>query len=98
MQFTGKKGIAAFAGIVAVSCGVGFGSGLLVGRQFPQRHYERMGETHYLLDSATGKVCDLSINPNQPFSDLVDTGKKDANGFSIVSTAYPPACAQMKEK
>jgi hypothetical protein len=37
---------------------VGFGSGFLAGRAFPAHHYQRFGETQYLLDSSTGRVCD----------------------------------------
>jgi hypothetical protein len=59
MQFAGKKGIAVFIMLISGAVAAGFGSGLLIGRQFPAHHYERFGETRYLLDSTTGKVCDI---------------------------------------
>lgn len=39
-----------------------FGSGLLVGRQFPAHHYEKIPESPYLFDSSTGHVCDTLIS------------------------------------
>jgi hypothetical protein len=38
-----------------------FGSGLLVGRQFPAHHYEKIPESPFLFDSSTGHVCDTLI-------------------------------------
>jgi hypothetical protein len=61
MQFEGKKGIALFVAIVAIACGIGFGSGLLVGRQFPAHSFQKFGQ--YLLDPTTGHVCDPSKDP-----------------------------------
>ena len=61
MQFAGKIGILAFVLLVSISFVIVFGSGLLVGRQFPAHHYERYGNSTYLLDSATGKVCELGL-------------------------------------
>jgi hypothetical protein len=37
---------------------IGFGVGVMAGRQFPAHHFERFGASRYLLDSATGKICD----------------------------------------
>lgn len=34
-----------------------FGSGVLVGRQFPAHHFERVPNTPYLFDSSTGHMC-----------------------------------------
>lgn len=34
-----------------------FGAGLLVGRQFPAHHFERLQNSSYLYDSTTGHVC-----------------------------------------
>jgi len=56
MQFTGKRGIAVFVSVILGAGVVGFGSGLLVGRQFPAHRYEKFGNTSYLLDPTTGKV------------------------------------------
>ena len=52
MQFTGSKGITLFVAIVAIACTVGFGSGLLVGRQFPAHHYERFGDNRGVHQTA----------------------------------------------
>jgi hypothetical protein len=59
MQFTGKSGIAVFVLLILGAAGLGFGSGLLVGRQFPAHHFEKMENSHYLLDTSTGHVCDF---------------------------------------
>jgi hypothetical protein len=42
----------------------GFSCGLFTGRLFPAHHFERFGESRYLLDSATGRVCDPLPKPN----------------------------------
>ena len=34
-----------------------FGSGFLVGREFPVHHYERFGNGFLLYDTSTGRVC-----------------------------------------
>ncbi len=57
MQFAGKIGILIFVLLISIAFVVVFGSGLLVGRQFPAHHYERYGNSNYLLDSTTGRVC-----------------------------------------
>ena len=59
MQFTGTKGIALFVAIIAIVCMTGFGTGLLIGRQFPAHHFEKMENSHYLYDTSTGHVCDF---------------------------------------
>jgi len=65
---------------------IGFGSGLLVGRQFPAHHYEKFGNTSYLLDVAPGKVCDPMFKTTGP----------PPPGFTIVpiEDANPPACGK----
>lgn len=69
MQFVGKKGISLFIAIVAIACGMGFGSGLLIGRKFPAHTFQRFGDTRYLLDATTGKVCDPFKDPKEdPFA------------------------------
>ena len=85
-----------------VTTGVGFGSGLLVGRQFPVRRFERFGESRYLVEPATGKVCD-------PFKDPKDTGNPFDHAFDPTATSknpvdqsladiwkapYPPPCGK----
>jgi hypothetical protein len=84
---------------------VGFGSGLLVGRQFPARRFERFGESRFLLEPATGKMCDpfkdpkanpidqaLAPDPFVPYGGHAT----DSNGFPIVKPAsnYPPPCGK----
>ena len=36
-----------------------FGSGFLVGREFPRHHYERIPDSSYFIDTSTGKACAL---------------------------------------
>jgi hypothetical protein len=105
MHFLGKKGIVLFAGILAGTCMAGFGSGWLVGRQFPAHRFERFGETKYLLDATTGKVCDPFKDPKEdPFARYaVDptTGKPvdpfaayGGHAVTPPAPAYPPACSK----
>jgi hypothetical protein len=101
MQFIGKSGIAVFVLLVFGAVGVGFGSGLLVGREFPAHRYERFGETLYLFDPTTGKVCNPFKDPKAPvdLSGIWNSSQappRDANGFQIVKPApnYPPPCGK----
>jgi len=97
MQFVGKKGIAVFVLLVLCLVGIGFGSGLLVGRQFPAHRFERFGETVYLFDPTTGKICNPFKNPNAPANPIDKVlGETDSNGFQIVKpdTNYPPPCGK----
>ena len=101
MQFTGKTGIAVFVLLVLGAIGLGFGSGLLIGRQLPAHRFERFGESWYVLDSTTGKVCNPLKDPNANPTDLSDLfpPNKPAtipDGFQIVKPAsnYPPACSK----
>jgi hypothetical protein len=90
MQFAGKKGIAVFFLLVSGAVVIGFGSGLLVGRQFPARRYEQFGSSLYLLDSTTGKVCN-------PLKDPKETSNLIAQGFGAPAAKYPdypPACGK----
>ena len=73
MQFTTGKGVTLFVGIVFCACGLGFASGVLIGRQFPAHRYERFGESWYLLDPTTGKVCNPLKAPNAS-TNLLDQG------------------------
>ena len=87
-------------GIAIIACIVGFGFGLLVGRQFPAHGYQKYGETRYLLDSSAGKLCDPFKDPKETdniFDHAFDPSYKpqtDANGLPIVKPDYPPACGK----
>lgn len=80
-----------FVGVAIVACIVGFGVGLLIGRQFPAHGYQKYGETRYMLDSATGKLCDPFKDPKEtgnPFDHAFDPNTpKDANGFPVAKDA-----------
>jgi hypothetical protein len=96
MQFTGKTGITVFALIVLAAVALGFGSGWLVGRQFPAHRFERFGETRFLLDPTTGKVCDpfknpagATAGPSQPGESLDEYLKQFQS-----SSNYPPPCGK----
>jgi len=84
MQFTGKKGIALFVVLISGACIVGFGSGLLVGRQFPAHHFERFGNSSYLLDTSSGKICD-------PLK-VTDISKNSLDDYLASKPSDPPAC------
>jgi len=43
--------------ISTLSAAVLFGSGILIGRQFPAHNYEKIPQAPYLLDTTTGRVC-----------------------------------------
>jgi hypothetical protein len=88
MQFVGKKGIALFVAVVVGACGVGFGSGLFLGRQFPANHFERFGSSRFLLNPSTGKICDPFKNLHTSTNAIDEalenpSGEKDRNGFPI---------------
>jgi hypothetical protein len=87
MQFDGNKGTAVFVALVLIACTAGFGSGWLVGRHYPVHGFQRYGETRYLFDSVTGKLCDPLKDPNAPisFTDLYPP--PDAK-------PEPPACGK----
>jgi hypothetical protein len=72
VQLIGTKGITLFVAVVVTACAVGFGSGLLVGRHFPTRSFQKFGDTRYVLDPTTGKVCDPFKDPNANPADLSD--------------------------
>ena len=79
-----------------------FGSGLLVGRQFPSRRFERFGESHYLMEPATGKVCDPFKDPKEtgnPFAHAFDPNTTPKNPIDqtvgdVWKTPYPPPCGE----
>jgi len=102
MQFVGKKGITIFVVVVSGASAAGFGSGLLVGRQFPAHHFERFGNSSYLLDPSTGKVCNPFKDPKSAGTvDLSDIwGSKSAtpnpidDAVKLGQPDYPPACGK----
>ena len=103
MQFIGAKGMTLFVAIFLIACGAVFGAGLLVGRQFPVHNFQKFGESRFVLDPTTGKVCDPFKDPNAPpssvvpdLSDLFGTKPAPPAGFQIVKPAsdFPPACGK----
>jgi hypothetical protein len=74
-----------------------FAFGFVAGRQLPTRHFEKFGDTRYLLEPATGRVCDPFKDPKEnPFPQFaVDpaTGKTPAETSGTKPT-YPPACGK----
>jgi hypothetical protein len=93
MQFTGKKGIALFVVLISGACIVGFGSGLLVGRQFPAHHFERFGNSSYLLDTSTGKICDpLKVIDKSDNPLDVALSEEHKYNFFDSKPSGPPAC------
>jgi hypothetical protein len=105
MQFTGTKGVTLFVALVVGSCAVGFGSGLVIGRHFPARTFQKYGETRYLLDSASGKLCDPFKDPNanvidqklvgSPPPGFVLEGTQNTDGtIKPIQSNYPPACGK----
>lgn len=105
MQFTGKLGTAVFVLLISGGVAVGFGSGLLVGRQFPAHRFERFGESWYVLDATTGKVCNPFKDPNastNPFDQTLPNNQPSGSdpfapyGGHEVKPApnYPPACGK----
>ena len=84
MQFTEKIGTALFVVIVSGACLIGFGTGLLVGRQFPAHHFEKIPSTPYILDTSTGHVCAVFVEPStNPYSKYFGQSEKDSNGVSL---------------
>jgi hypothetical protein len=104
MQLAGRKLVWVCLSGAILTAGVGFGSGLLVGRQFPARRFERFGDSHYLVEPATGKVCDPFKDPKEssnPFDDaFTQENPQSANGTTDLSSiwkpvsTYPPACGK----
>src|SRR6185437_10496246 len=96
-------------GVAAGGClVVGFGSGLLVGRQFPAKHYERFGTSMYLYDVSTGRLCNPFPVVNDPFAaygghEIESSSQKDATAKPFASsnlfdkgmaTSGPPLCGK----
>jgi len=71
----------------AICAVVLFGSGLLVGRQFPAHHFEKLPQSTYLLDSSSGHICDLlALKALSPDSSQLSTSNQgtSANEFLAV--------------
>jgi hypothetical protein len=90
MRFTGTKGTALFVLLILIAAGLGFGSGLLVGRQFPAHHWRQIEGTAYLYDSSTGQPCSALKNPRES-SNLFDQA---AGAPAAKSPGYPPPCGK----
>jgi hypothetical protein len=70
-----------------------FVAGLLIGREFPMHHYERFGQSPYLYDTSTGKICTPFKKPDTNLLD--ESMKTPSNPFGFVpldsnSAPYPP--------
>lgn len=105
MQFEGKKGIADLVILILGATALGFGCGLLVGRQFPSHRFERFGESWYVLDTTTGKACNPFKDPNaptNPFDQVLPNNQPSSSdpyapyGGHEVKPApnYPPQCGK----
>ena len=85
--------------IGAIVAPILFCSGLLVGRQFPAHHYERFGESAYLYDTATGRVCTITKQIQPPPGFVLDnpkdaTGAPDPFAKYIVTPSTYPVCGE----
>lgn len=89
MQFEGKKGFFVFSTLFFGACSLGFGAGVLTGRQFPAHHYERFGNSSYLLDPATGKICNPFKDPNET-TNIFDHPATSNNPIDRALTASNP--------
>jgi hypothetical protein len=68
---------------------------LLVGRQFPAHRFERFGDTHYLLDPTTGRVCDPFKIPNaNPVDQALSTYSGYGPPLPSPSPNNPPPCGK----
>jgi hypothetical protein len=68
-----------------------FGSGILLGRQFPAHHFEKLPQSTYLLDSSTGHICDLlALKAVPPDTSLVPTSNQ--------GTSVNPFLAVLEDK
>jgi len=92
--------------IVSLACVVLFGTGLLIGRQFPAHHFERFGASNYLFDASSGHICQAfgtlpdPSNPNlidkaltnPSLGDQILSGKTNAAGGHAIdpNAGKPP--------
>jgi hypothetical protein len=66
-----------------------FGAGILIGRQFPAHHYEKLPESPYLMDTTSGKIC--TLNGRDPFNEppkSADEMPKNADGFPELGSIW----------
>jgi hypothetical protein len=77
--------------LISIASIVLFGSGLLVGREFPRKHFQLLRENSYfLLDSSTGHLCVLDL-PNSDYvsatstPNLVDQAVQSSQGKTPVN-------------
>ncbi len=83
----------------AALCLILFGSGMLVGREFPSHRYEKISTGPYLLDVSTGRVCfvflDWSVDPTSETLKAYSTPHTDNlidNYLSKKAAASVPDC------
>ena len=93
MHLIGAKGITLFVAIIAIASMVGFGSGILVGRQFPAHHFEKMENSHYLYDTSTGHVCDFWPTKAEP-SGVSEQPSDFMKSLGVGGVASIPPCNQ----
>lgn len=89
MQLEGKKATVVWVLLGFCVCAICFGSGLMVGRQFPTHRFEKMANSHYLYDTTTGRVCDFWPSPattNNPIDQI----------WAANSQPSIPHCSQQK--
>jgi hypothetical protein len=80
-----RKEIACLLIVVAVLFG------FFLGREFPRHHYQPLGNGWVILDTSTGKTCDLrTAAPPAPLSDTQVFGKD----FKYATPSGLPYCGQ----
>lgn len=86
--------------VITLSLIASLGVGLMIGREVPVHHYERFGNTAYLLDTSTGTVCGLV--PGAPLTELgsvpatTPSGQPSVFGDLIAKQNQIPPCSQQK--
>jgi len=94
MQLNGKIGIA----IVVLVFALGFGSGFLIGHQHPAHSFQRFGESHFVLDTTSGLVCDPFKDPKgNPIDQALESANQPPtpNIFDKPAQSnYPPSCGK----
>jgi hypothetical protein len=94
-----RKDVACLLAVVALVCG------FLVGREFPRHQYQAIGNGFVILDTSTGKACDMrlpaplskdsnlpAIQPFEAPTNPVDKAFFDADKYATPSGL--PRCAQ----
>jgi len=63
------------------------GAGFLIGRHFPSHHFERFGDSAYLYDTSSGKMCNPFMTQGEnPFSKIARGDPKNPSA----DVALPP--------